>query len=201
MSAAKLPSARPGQQEREACVLDEPVNLVEEHRELAARLESLTTQESDLRAAIAATEELIGRLEADIAGRFSSAFSAIGAKFDEFCRLLFDGGSASLQMADGNEQYKPSEAGLHLYVPDADAVYRRALEAGGVSLSAPVDQPYGDREAGVKDPCGNSWWIATHKTGSHIPAGMHAVTPFLHPKGAPKLIEFLTDGLWIGRLR
>ena len=34
MSAAKLPSAGPGQQEREACVLDEPVNLVEEHREL-----------------------------------------------------------------------------------------------------------------------------------------------------------------------
>jgi len=96
-----------------------------------------------------------------------------------------------VELADGNEQYKPSEVGLHLYVEDADAVYRRAVAAGGVSLSEPVDQPYGDREAGVKDPCGNSWWIATHKGGSHVPAGMYSVTPFLHPKGAPQLIAFL----------
>jgi PhnB protein len=96
-----------------------------------------------------------------------------------------------LEMADGNEQYKPGEVGLHLYVPDADAVYRQAMEAGGVSLNAPRDQPYGDREAGVKDPSGNSWWIATHKGATYIPQGMHSVTPFLHPKGAPALIDFM----------
>jgi uncharacterized glyoxalase superfamily protein PhnB len=28
---------------------------------------------------------------------------------------------------------------------------------------APADQFYGDRSAGVKDPVGNRWWIATHK--------------------------------------
>jgi PhnB protein len=96
-----------------------------------------------------------------------------------------------VELADGNEQYKPGEVGLHLYVPDADVVYRQALEAGATSLNAPRDQPYGDREAGVKDPAGNSWWIATHLGGGYMPAGMRAVTPFLHPKGAPQLIDFL----------
>jgi uncharacterized glyoxalase superfamily protein PhnB len=87
----------------------------------------------------------------------------------------------------------PTPTGLHLYVPDADQVYRRAVEAGGESLYAPVDQPYGDREAGVRDVAGNHWYIATHGGGSHVPAGLGTVTPFLHPRGAPALIEFLKE--------
>ena len=83
--------------------------------------------------------------------------------------------------------------GLHLYVPDADRVYRTALEAGAESLQAPVDQPYGDREASVRDIAGNHWYIATHQTGGHIPAGLGTVTPYLHPRGAPALIEFMKD--------
>jgi uncharacterized glyoxalase superfamily protein PhnB len=50
-----------------------------------------------------------------------------------------------------------------VYVDDADATYRRALQAGGVSLREPEDQFYGDRTGGVKDPAGDHWWIATHK--------------------------------------
>ncbi len=80
---------------------------------------------------------------------------------------------------------------LHLYVPDADAVYRRAIEAGASSTQAPVDQPYGDREAGVKDPFGNQWYIATHAGASAIPEGLRSVTPYLHPRGAGDLIGFL----------
>jgi len=81
---------------------------------------------------------------------------------------------------------------LHLYVPDADAVYRRALEAGASSLQAPTDQPYGDREAGVRDVAGNYWYIATHKAGAgYVPEGMRAVTPYLHPRGAAQLIDYL----------
>ena len=49
-----------------------------------------------------------------------------------------------------------------LYVEDADATYQRALEAGGTSILEPQDMFYGDRHGGVKDPSGNSWWIATH---------------------------------------
>ena len=85
----------------------------------------------------------------------------------------------------------PTPTGLHLYVPDADRVYHAALEAGADSLRAPVDQPYGDREASVMDMAGNHWYIATHLTGSHIPEGLGSVTTYLHPRGAPALIEFL----------
>jgi PhnB protein len=80
---------------------------------------------------------------------------------------------------------------LHLYVANADAVYRRALEAGATSTHEPVDQPYGDREAGVADPFGNQWYIATHAGASAIPEGLRSVTPYLHPRGAGELIGFL----------
>ncbi|TMB57002.1 MAG: chromosome segregation protein SMC [Chloroflexi bacterium] len=103
---------------------------VEEHRELSARLESLTTQEGDLVAAISSTEELIGRLESDIAARFGSAFAAIGAKFDEFCRLLFDGGSASLQMDDAEDGEAPG--GIEIAVrPPGKRLQRLAMLSGG----------------------------------------------------------------------
>jgi PhnB protein len=51
---------------------------------------------------------------------------------------------------------------LHVYVPDVDATYRRALEAGGLPVEEPK-QTEGDpdRRGGVKDPAGNTWWIAT----------------------------------------
>ena len=52
---------------------------------------------------------------------------------------------------------------LHLYVPNVDAVYQRAVAAGGTSTMEPMDQFYGDRSGGVKDPAGNHWFIGTHK--------------------------------------
>jgi PhnB protein len=61
------------------------------------------------------------------------------------------------------EEYKPTTAGIHLYVENCDAIYQRALNAGATSTMQPADQFYGDRSAGVKDPFGNHWWIATHK--------------------------------------
>lgn len=97
-------------------------------------------------------------------------------------------------MIGGYERVEEIPTALHLYVPDADAVYQRALEAGATSMEEPVDQFYGDREAGIKDPTGNVWWIATHKLGppdTYIPEGLRPVTPFLHPVGAAALIDFM----------
>jgi PhnB protein len=51
---------------------------------------------------------------------------------------------------------------LHVFVDDCDAAYARALEAGGTSLMEPSDQFYGERMAGVRDPAGNQWFLATH---------------------------------------
>jgi PhnB protein len=46
-------------------------------------------------------------------------------------------------------------------VPNVDATDQRALVAGATSVSEPADQPYGDRNASVKDAFGNEWFIAT----------------------------------------
>jgi len=52
---------------------------------------------------------------------------------------------------------------LYLYVEDADASYRKAMQAGAESMEEPADQVYGDRRAAVRDLAGNQWWFATRK--------------------------------------
>ena len=74
---------------------------------------------------------------------------------------------------------------------DTDAVYQRALKAGGESIDAPRDQSYGERGASVKDQFGNHWYIATFKGEKYIPEGLRAVTPYLHPLRAEPIIKFL----------
>ncbi|MCC6526532.1 MAG: glyoxalase/bleomycin resistance/extradiol dioxygenase family protein [Polyangiaceae bacterium] len=53
-------------------------------------------------------------------------------------------------------------ASVHVYVPDCDAAYGRALAAGARTKQEPKDQFYGDRTARVVDPFGNQWSFATH---------------------------------------
>jgi len=57
---------------------------------------------------------------------------------------------------------KPTPASIYVYVADVDRAYRRALEAGATSVTAPEDKPYQERSAGVKDSFGNIWYIATY---------------------------------------
>ena len=60
------------------------------------------------------------------------------------------------------EGYEPMPAGIHLYVEDCDAMYKRALEAGATSVMQPTDMFFGERMADVKDQFGNRWYIGTH---------------------------------------
>jgi PhnB protein len=71
-------------------------------------------------------------------------------------------GDSMLELADASEQYPARPCGMHLYVPDTDALYERAVKAGATSVRTPEDTPYGDRSAIVTDAFGNSWFIATH---------------------------------------
>jgi uncharacterized glyoxalase superfamily protein PhnB len=71
-------------------------------------------------------------------------------------------GDSMVMIAEAHGPWKAMPASLYLYVPDTDAFYRRAIEAGGTSILEPADQFYGDRNAGVKDPSGNIWYLATH---------------------------------------
>jgi PhnB protein len=84
-----------------------------------------------------------------------------------------------------------SPAAFHVYVPDADAAFQRALAAGATSLGEPADRPYGERAGFVRDGFGNHWYIATAFGDSYVPAGRRTVTPFVHPRGVPEYIEFL----------
>ncbi len=71
-------------------------------------------------------------------------------------------GDTVVMLGDAGGDWPAVPAHLHVYVDDVDATYRRALAAGGVSVQEPTrreGEP--DRRGGVKDPAGNTWWIAT----------------------------------------
>ena len=67
-----------------------------------------------------------------------------------------------LMLADASAQFGPMPTSIYLYVTDSDAVYRTALNSGGTSIFPIMTLPSGERYGGVKDPCGNIWWVATH---------------------------------------
>lgn len=79
-------------------------------------------------------------------------------------------GDSILMMADPNAEiqafapphYGGSPVSLMFYTADCDAVYHRAIAAGAKSTRQPENQFYGDRVAGVEDPFGYEWFIATH---------------------------------------
>jgi PhnB protein len=54
-----------------------------------------------------------------------------------------------------------SPASFWLYVSDADALFKRAVEAGA-TVQMPMDnQFWGDRGGALADPAGYTWWIAS----------------------------------------
>jgi uncharacterized glyoxalase superfamily protein PhnB len=67
-----------------------------------------------------------------------------------------------VMLADAHGDWPAFPSWIHVYVPDVDATYQRALAAGGTSVQAPQQrQGDPDRRGGVADPCGNQWWIST----------------------------------------
>lgn len=102
-------------------------------------------------------------------------------------------GDSMIELADAPAQYPPKPGAIHLYVNDVDAVFERALRSGAASILAPVNQAYGDRDAAVRDAAGNHWYLATPLGGRPIPEGLRNVTPYLHPRGAARMIDFLKE--------
>ena len=81
---------------------------------------------------------------------------------------------------------------FHIYVPDSDAAYKRALEAGATGMGVPEDRPYGERQGTVKDLAGNLWYIATRSPSTEAPDGAGSVMPYVHPAKARVFIDFVT---------
>lgn len=71
-------------------------------------------------------------------------------------------GDSMVMMSDARGSWEAMPACLYLYVPNVDQLYERAMKAGAGSINAPRDEFYGDRMAGITDPSGNTWWLATH---------------------------------------
>ncbi len=100
--------------------------------------------------------------------------------------LMVGGGGAGMKWRG-----TPMPSAFHIYIPDCDATYARALEAGAASVHEPVDQEYGERSATVKDAAGNFWYIATYKGESYRSEGAPTLQPYLHPLRAEPVINFL----------
>src|ERR1700722_15939182 len=62
------------------------------------------------------------------------------------CTMMVGGGP------DISWQGESRPMAFHIYVPDVDATYYRALAAGATSLQEPTNQRWGERTANVKDP-------------------------------------------------
>ena len=69
-------------------------------------------------------------------------------------------GTSTVMTSEASAKYPAMPASYYLYVEDADAAMAQAIRSGA-KLEMPVaDMPYGDRQGGVVDPCGNLWWIS-----------------------------------------
>jgi PhnB protein len=82
-------------------------------------------------------------------------------------QALQDVGDAQVRAVPGGESERLVSVNLGLFqitFDDVDTTYRRALQAGAVVVEAPLDTPYGDRRATVRDSYGNVYQIA-RRTG------------------------------------
>ena len=66
------------------------------------------------------------------------------------------------------ESHSPQTLGgttgsIFLYVPDVDAAFKRAVDAGAKAVMPPADMFWGDRFGKLVDPFGHHWAMATHK--------------------------------------
>jgi len=55
-----------------------------------------------------------------------------------------------------------SQSSMWMYVPDIEASFKRAVDAGAAAVWPPTDMFWGDRMGVVVDPFGQRWTIATH---------------------------------------
>jgi uncharacterized glyoxalase superfamily protein PhnB len=76
------------------------------------------------------------------------------------CELQING--ATVMYSEATEDWKEQTANLFIYVKNADACFKKAIDAGSEIIMPLSNQDYG-RTCGVKDPFGNTWWITATK--------------------------------------
>jgi PhnB protein len=68
-------------------------------------------------------------------------------------------GDSVVMMFDSRPEWPHTGAYQRVYVADADAVVKKALEAGGSVMTEVTEMAWGDRVGRIRDPLGNVWWI------------------------------------------
>lgn len=71
-------------------------------------------------------------------------------------------GDAVILMFDTPDGWPETPAFIRLYLPDAEAAYGKAVNAGGTAITEVTDLAFGDRVGRVRDPLGNIWWLQQH---------------------------------------
>ena len=70
-------------------------------------------------------------------------------------------GDSLVMLGEAGGEVIALPAAIYLWVENVDDVYAKALAAGATSIRVPEDQPYGHRNAGVRDQNSISWWIGS----------------------------------------
>ena len=79
-------------------------------------------------------------------------------------------GNSTIMLADESPQWGTKSAetlggspvSMHVYIPDVDATFQRAVDAGCTVVSPCMDMFWGDRFGKVLDPFGFQWGLGTH---------------------------------------
>jgi PhnB protein len=100
------------------------------------------------------------------------------------------GDSMLLVLTGDALQYGERLGAFHVFVPDCDAAFKRALEAGATSKGEPEDRHYGERSGFVKDFAGNNWYISTRLDNHYAPPGLGNLLPSVSPGKARVFIDF-----------
>lgn len=69
-----------------------------------------------------------------------------------------------VMMGGTNPEWPEETCHIHVYVPDVEATFKRAIANGGSEVQKPLKRDDDvDRRCGVKDPGGNTWWFSTQE--------------------------------------
>ena len=67
-----------------------------------------------------------------------------------------------VMLGESTDEWTSTPCTLHVYVPDVDAAFKRAVDAGATVIHDPMlkdDDP--DLRGGFVGPGGNQWWVST----------------------------------------
>ena len=106
-------------------------------------------------------------------------------------------GVSSLRASTPDTPWARVRHGLYVVVDDPDAYYERARSAGADIATPIVDQPYGSREFGLRDPEGNLWGFGTYDMARGN--GAPTIFPEVLYRHAMSAVEWLEQAIGFRR--